>query len=163
MEQKRQVLITDLLPANFDDLVHKQLKKHINEIDVTINRKGGAWALKSTPIVRLARQELLNADYIFDEYKRVLDKTSKHPSVVRQAIADLYEFATAKALQEAFKDANVANDNPDPMTPQRDNEGMPPIPEDILDDLAKREAEKLKAKKYGQQETDENGTEQKTE
>lgn len=150
MEQKRQVLITDLLPANFDDLVHKQLKKHINEIDVTINRKGGAWALKSTPIVRLARQELLNADYIFDEYKRVLDKTSKHPSAVRQAIADLNEFAFAKALQEAFKD-------------QRDNDGMPPIPEDILDDLAKREAEKLKAKKYGQQETDENGTEQKTE
>lgn len=119
----------DLLPANFDDLVHKQLKKHINEIDVTINRKGGAWALKSTPIVRLARQKLLNADYIFDEYKRVLDKTSKHPSAVRQAIADLYEFATAKALQEAFKD-------------QRDNDDMPPIPEDILDDLARREVEK---------------------
>lgn len=150
MEQKRQVLITDLLPADFDDLVRKQLEKHINEIDGHINHKGGAWALKSSPIVRLARQELLNADYIFDEYKRVLDKTSKHPSAVRHAIADLCEFATAKALQEAFKDANVANDNIDPMTPMPDNEGMmPPIPEDILDDLAKREAEKQMMKKYG--------------
>lgn len=142
MEEKRQVQITDLLPADFDDLVRKKLEKHIDVINVAINSKGGAWKLKSSPIVRLARQELLNADYIFDEYKRVLDKTSKHPSAVRQAIADLYEFATAKALQEAFKDANVANDNPDPMTPQRDNEGMPPIPEDILDDLARREVEK---------------------
>lgn len=129
MEEKRQVLITDLLPADFDDLVRKKLEKHIDVINVAINSKGGAWKLKSSPIVRLARQELLNADYIFDEYKRVLDKTSKHPSAVRQAIADLNEFAFAKALQEAFKD-------------QRDNEGMPPIPEDILDDLAKREVEK---------------------
>lgn len=129
MEEKRQVLITDLLPADFDDLVRKKLEKHIDVINVAINSKGGAWKLKSSPIVRLARQELLNADYIFDEYKRVLDKTSKHPSAVRQAIADLNEFAFAKALQEAFKD-------------QRDNDGMPPIPEDILDDLARREVEK---------------------
>ena len=129
MEEKRQVLITDLLPADFDDLVRKKLEKHIDVINVAINSKGGAWKLKSSPIVRLARQELLNADYIFDEYKRVLDKTSKHPSAVRQAIADLNEFAFAKALQEAFKD-------------QRDNDGMPPTPEDILDDLARREVEK---------------------
>ena len=129
MEEKRQVLITDLLPADFDDLVRKKLEKHIDVINVAINSKGGAWKLKSSPIVRLARQELLNADYIFDEYKRVLDKTSKHPSAVRQAIADINEFAFAKALQEAFKD-------------QRDNDGMPPIPEDILDDLARREVEK---------------------
>lgn len=129
MEEKRQVLITDLLPADFDDLVRKKLEKRIDVINVAINSKGGAWKLKPSPIVRLARQELLNADYIFDEYKRVLDKTSKHPSAVRQAIADLNEFAFAKALQEAFKD-------------QRDNDGMPPIPEDILDDLASREVEK---------------------
>lgn len=110
MEEKRQVLITDLLPADFDDLVRKQLKKRIDEIDVLIRRKGGAWALKSTPIVRLARQELLKADYIFDEYKRVLDKTSKHPSAVRQAIKDLYEFAGAKALQEAFEKSKEKDD-----------------------------------------------------
>lgn len=73
--------------------------------------------MKTSPIVRLARLELLNADYIFDEYKRVLDKTSKHPSTVRQAIANLYEFAFAEALLEAFKD-------------QRDNDGMPPSNED---------------------------------
>ncbi len=154
MEEKRQVQITDLLPENFDDLVRKHLKKQIDEIDVAMTRKGGPWRLKSSPIVRLARQELLNADYIFDEYKRVLDKTSKHSSAVRQAIADLNEFAFVKAIQEAFKDSKS---NPDPTPPQHDNDGMPPIQEDILDDLAKREAEKQIEKKYGQRD------EQKTE
>lgn len=154
MEEKRQVQITDLLPENFDDLVRKHLKKHIDEIDVAITRKGGPWALKSTPIVQLARKELLDTDYIFEEAKHVLDKTSKHPSAIRKAIADIYDFAFVKAIQEAFKDSKS---NPDPTPPQHDNDGMPPIPEDILDDLAKREAEKQIEKKYGQR------TEQKTE
>jgi hypothetical protein len=147
MEEKRQVQITDLLPENFDDLVRKHLKKHIDEIDVAITRRGGPWALKSSPIVQLARKELLDTDYIFEETKHVLDKTSKHPSAIRKAIADIYDFAFVKAIQEAFKDSKS---NPDPTPPQHDNDGMPPIPEDILDDLAKREAEKQIEKKYGQ-------------
>lgn len=83
--------------------VRTELTQMIDEINNAIVRAGGLGKLKSSPVIRLKRAGNLNVNYLMDEYKRVMDKTSKLPSAMRQVVKDLMTQAQQRLAFKMFK------------------------------------------------------------
>lgn len=82
------------------DAVLENIAAVINEMGRRVERAGGWQRLKSSPIKSLIRREQLNAEYIAQEYKRVLDKTSQHSSSERQLIEGIVSNAMMRTIRQ---------------------------------------------------------------
>lgn len=82
------------------DAVLENIAAVINEMGRRVERAGGWQRLKSSPIKSLIRRGLLNAEYIAQEYKRVLDKTSQHSSSERQLIEGIVSNAMLRTIHQ---------------------------------------------------------------
>ena len=82
------------------DAVLENIAAVINEIGRRVERAGGWRALKSSPIRSLIKRGQLNAEYIAQEYKRVLDKTSQHSSSERQTIMGIVSNAMLRTIHQ---------------------------------------------------------------
>ena len=82
------------------DAVLENIAAVINEMGRRVERAGGWQRLKSSPIKSLIRRGQLNAEYIAQEYKRVLDKTSQHSSSERQLIEGIVSNAMMRTIRQ---------------------------------------------------------------
>ena len=82
------------------DAVLENIAAVINEMGRRVERAGGWQRLKSSPIKSLIRRGQLNAEYIAQEYKRVLDKTSQHSSSERQLIEGIVSNAMLRTIRQ---------------------------------------------------------------
>ena len=82
------------------DAVLENIAAVINEMGRRVERTGGWQRLKSSPIKSLIRRGQLNAEYIAQEYKRVLDKTSQHSSSERQLIEGIVSNAMLRTIHQ---------------------------------------------------------------
>lgn len=82
------------------DAVLENIAAVINEMGRRVERAGGWRALKSSPIRSLIKRGQLNAEYIAQEYKRVLDKTSQHSSSERQLIEGIVSNAMLRTIHQ---------------------------------------------------------------
>lgn len=82
------------------DAVLENIAAVINEMGRRVERAGGWQRLKSSPIKSLIRRGQLNAEYIAQEYKRVLDKTSQHSSSERQLIEGIVSNAMLRTIHQ---------------------------------------------------------------
>lgn len=82
------------------DAVLDNIAAVINEMGRRVERAGGWQRLKSSPIKSLIRRGQLNAEYIAQEYKRVLDKTSQHSSSERQLIEGIVSNAMMRTIRQ---------------------------------------------------------------
>ena len=84
--------------------VRTELAKIIRTIEMSVLAKGRG-NLKASPVLRLYDYKQLNVEFLMEEHKRILDKTSKLSSAMRQAIENIMNGAIQRVAVKKEKNS----------------------------------------------------------
>lgn len=88
--------------------VRTELAKIIRTIEMSVLAKGRG-NLKASPVLRLYDYKQLNVEFLMEEHKRILDKTSKLSSAMRQAIENIMNGAIQRVAVKKVKELYEEN------------------------------------------------------